>query len=84
VRGYVVVLEGDDIVGYSAYSPDLPGVVAAGSTRQETESLMVEAMAEHLSLLRETGQQVPEPADADSVMIIDPRQRRLCNLLRAR
>src|SRR5262249_22631039 len=29
VRGYVVVFEGDDASGYSAYSPDLPGVVAA-------------------------------------------------------
>ena len=30
MTGYVVVFEGDDEVGYSAYSPDLPGVVAAG------------------------------------------------------
>ena len=37
MKGYVVVFEGDDEVGYSAYSPELPGVVAAGSTRQETE-----------------------------------------------
>jgi len=72
VKGYVVVFEGDDIVGYSAYSPDLPGLVAAGSTRKETESLMVEAMAEHLNLLRRAGEPVPEPANADSVMIIDP------------
>jgi len=46
--------------------------VAAGSTREETESLMVQAMAEHLSLLRGAGEPVPEPANADSVMIIDP------------
>ena len=72
MKGYVVVFEGDDAVGYSAYSPDLQGVVAAGSTREETESLMVEAMAEHLSMLREAGYPVPEPANADSVMIIDP------------
>jgi len=32
VRGYVVVFEGDEQAGYSAYSPDLPGVVAAGDT----------------------------------------------------
>src|SRR5260370_724690 len=40
VKGYVVVFEGDDADGYSAYSPDLPGVVAAGETRAETERLM--------------------------------------------
>jgi predicted RNase H-like HicB family nuclease len=72
VRGYVVVFEGNDEDGYSAYSPDLPGVVAAGSTRQETERLMVEAMAEHIALLREAGELVPEPSDSDSVTVLDP------------
>jgi predicted RNase H-like HicB family nuclease len=72
MRGYVVVFEGDDDSGYSAYSPDLPGVVAAADTRQETEQLMLEATAEHLALLRELGQPVPEPADSASVTILDP------------
>ncbi|HEY7146549.1 MAG TPA: type II toxin-antitoxin system HicB family antitoxin [Streptosporangiaceae bacterium] len=72
MKGYVVVFEGDHESGYSAYSPDLPGVVAAGSTRQETEALMVEAMAEHIAMLRQAGEPVPEPADADSVTILDP------------
>jgi predicted RNase H-like HicB family nuclease len=72
LRGYVVVFEGDDEYGYSAYSPDLPGVVAAADTRAETEQLMREAMAEHLVLLRETGQPMPEPTDAADVTILDP------------
>jgi predicted RNase H-like HicB family nuclease len=72
LTGYVVVSEGDDEPGYSAYSPDLPGVVAAGQTRSETERLMVEAMAEHIALLREQGQPVPEPARAADVVILDP------------
>ena len=71
MRGYVVVFEGSDDDGYSAYSPDLPGVVAAGSTRQETEQLMIEAMAEHIALLRESGEPVPEPSDSDSVTVLD-------------
>jgi hypothetical protein len=33
---------------------------------------MLEAMAEHVALLRQSGKQVPEPAEADSVMILDP------------
>src|SRR5580704_12050421 len=72
VRGYVVVFEGNDGDGYSAYSPDLPGVVAAGSTRQETEQLMIEAMGEHIALLRESGEPVPEPSDSDSVTVLNP------------
>jgi predicted RNase H-like HicB family nuclease len=72
VRGYVVVFEGDDEAGYSAYSPDLPGVVAAGATHEETEQLMLGGMAEHIAMLRQAGEPVPEPADADSVTILDP------------
>jgi predicted RNase H-like HicB family nuclease len=72
VKGYVVAFEGDDESGHSAYSPDLRGVVATGATRQETERLMIEAMATHIALLRELGQPVPEPTDADSVTILDP------------
>lgn len=72
MKGYIVVFEGDDEVGYSAYSPDLPGVAAAGETRQETEQLMLEAMAAHIAELRHAGEPVPEPADADSVTILDP------------
>jgi len=72
VKGYVVVFEGDDESGYSAYSPDLPGVVAAGESRAGTEQLMREAMAGHIAMLREHGEPVPAPADADSVTILDP------------
>ncbi|MFY9889685.1 MAG: type II toxin-antitoxin system HicB family antitoxin [Streptosporangiaceae bacterium] len=72
VRGYIVVFEGDDAVGFSAYSPDLPGVVAAADSRSETEELMLRAMAEHIAALREAGAPVPEPADADSVTLLDP------------
>ena len=72
VTGYVVVLEGDDESGYSAYSPDLPGVVAAGATRQETETLMTEAMAAHITMLEQQGEPVPEPSEAAGVVIIDP------------
>ena len=72
MRGYVVVFEGNDDDGYSAYSPDLPGVVAEGATRQETEQLMIEAMGEHIALLRESGEPVPEPSDSDSVTVLDP------------
>jgi predicted RNase H-like HicB family nuclease len=68
----VVIFDGDDESGYSAYSPDLPGVIAAGETRSETERLMVEAMAEHIARLREAGQPVPKPSEAANVVVLDP------------
>ncbi len=72
MTGYAVVFEGDDESGYSACSPDLPGVAAAGATRQETQTLMIGAMAAHLDLVRETGQPVPEPGETAGVVILDP------------
>jgi predicted RNase H-like HicB family nuclease len=72
VKGYVIVVEGDDGSGYSAYSPDLPGVVAAASTRDETEHLMREAVVDHVSVLAELGLPVPEPADVVGVGVVDP------------
>lgn len=72
MKGYVVVIEGDDQGGYSAYSPDVPGVVAAADSREQTEDLMREAIIEHFALLRELGQSVPEPAEVTAVAIVDP------------
>ena len=72
MTGFVVVFEGDDKSGYSAYCPDLPGVVAAAATRQETRALMMEAMAAHLAFPRKTGQPVPEPGETAGVVVLDP------------
>jgi predicted RNase H-like HicB family nuclease len=44
---------------YSAYSPDLPGCVATGKTREETERRMHEAIELHVKGLLEDGLPVP-------------------------
>jgi predicted RNase H-like HicB family nuclease len=57
---YLVIYEpGDD--NWSAHAADLPGCVATGADRDETESNMREAIAAHVALLREYGQPVPAP-----------------------
>jgi predicted RNase H-like HicB family nuclease len=62
VSEYLVVIEqSDPATNYSAYSPDLPGCVAVGDTLEEVERLMQEAIALHVSSLREHGEPVPEP-----------------------
>ncbi len=47
--------------GYSAYSPDVPGCIATGATREEVEREMREAIAFHLEGLRADGAELPEP-----------------------
>jgi predicted RNase H-like HicB family nuclease len=46
---------------YSAYSPDLPGCVATGSTFDEAEKNMHEAIEMHVKGLLEDNVAIPEP-----------------------
>ena len=56
---FLVVIEKTN-GNYSAYSPDLPGCVATGKTREETERNMHEAIQLHVKGLQEDGVSVPE------------------------
>jgi len=47
---------------YSAYSPDLPGCVATGKTREETERNMYEAVEMHIQGMIEDELPIPESA----------------------
>ena len=60
---YVVVIERSPH-NYAACVPDLPGCVATGSTREEVEHNIREAIAFHLEGLREDGLPIPEPQTA--------------------
>jgi predicted RNase H-like HicB family nuclease len=44
---------------YSAYSPDLPGCVATGKTREETERNMQEAVEMHVQGMLEDNLPIP-------------------------
>lgn len=57
---YAVIIEqaGD---GFSAYVPDLPGCVAAGTTVAEVEGLIREAVEFHIDGMREDGLTIPPP-----------------------
>lgn len=68
MTGYLVIIEGEDD-SYSAFAPDLPGCVAAGSSPAEVESLMVEAIRGHIESLREHGEPVPPPTAAGATVI---------------
>jgi predicted RNase H-like HicB family nuclease len=46
---------------FSAYCPDLPGVIAAGETLEETEKLMREAIEFHLEGLKLENLPLPAP-----------------------
>ncbi len=56
---YLVVIEKTSD-GYSAYSPDIPGCVATGATREDTEKNMHEAIVFHIEGLRQDKQPLPQ------------------------
>jgi predicted RNase H-like HicB family nuclease len=62
---YLIVIE-PTATGYSAYSPDVPGCVATGGTRDEVEREMRQAIAFHLDGLKEEGMNLPDPRTSSS------------------
>jgi predicted RNase H-like HicB family nuclease len=57
---YLIVIE-KTATGFSAYSPDLPGCVTTGATREEIEQNIRDAIEFHIAGLRQEGYEVPEP-----------------------
>lgn len=58
---YLIVIEKTD-TGFSAYSPDVPGCIATGATRDEVEHEINAAIEFHLDGMREDGLALPEPS----------------------
>lgn len=58
---FLIVIEKADR-NYSAYCPDLPGCVATGDTREETERNMYESVRFHVAGMIEDGEPIPDSA----------------------
>jgi predicted RNase H-like HicB family nuclease len=59
VHRFLIVIE-KAYDNYSAYSPDLPGCIATGATREEVESNMHAAIEMHVQGLREDKLPIPK------------------------
>jgi len=66
---YLVVIEKTE-TNFSAYVPDLPGCVATGATREETEANIRDALKFHIQGLMEDHQPIPEPRSYAEVMAV--------------
>lgn len=60
MKRYAIVVENAGRC-FGAYVPDLPGCVATGSTKEEVERLIREAIAMHLEGMTADGLPIPEP-----------------------
>ena len=68
MRKYLVVYEKTK-TGYSAYVPDLPGVIATGKTKTIIEKNIFGAVQFHLEGLKEERIRIPK-AQAESEMLV--------------
>jgi predicted RNase H-like HicB family nuclease len=66
---YLIVIE-QTVTGFSAYSPDVPGCIATGDTRDEAEREMKGAIAFHLGGLKAEGMPIPQPSSSSSYVEI--------------
>jgi predicted RNase H-like HicB family nuclease len=66
---YLAVIEPTH-TGFSACSPDLPGCVSTGESRDEVEANMREAIEFHLDGSREEGESIPPPATAAAFVAV--------------
>ena len=58
---YLVIIEKAQ-GNYSAFSPDVPGCIATGATREEAEQEFHLALRMHLEGLKEDGLPIPQPS----------------------
>lgn len=68
---YAVIFEQAES-NWAAYVPDLPGCITTGSTLEETERNIREAIQGHLRTLREFGEPVPRPTSLAKEIEIPP------------
>lgn len=60
MENYLIIIECAD-KNYSAYSPDVDGCAATGETPEEARKNYLEALAFHISGLKEDGLEIPKP-----------------------
>lgn len=60
IKKYLVIFEKAK-KNWAAYSPDVPGCVATGKTKEVTSRNFAEALKFHFEGLKEDGLPIPEP-----------------------
>ena len=69
MRRFLIIIERAN-GNYSAYSPNLPGCVATGETREESEKNMYEAIQMHVAGLIEDQLPVPESQAVSEYLVV--------------
>jgi predicted RNase H-like HicB family nuclease len=68
MKRFLVVFEKTE-TGYTAYVPDLPGCIATGEDKNQTESAIYEGIQFHLEGMLEESMDIPE-GNAESEILV--------------
>jgi predicted RNase H-like HicB family nuclease len=71
MKRYAIVIE-KAASNYAAYVPDLPGCIATGTTVEETQRLLCEAVELHLQGMRDVGLPIPDPSSVVEYLDLKP------------
>lgn len=74
MTSYIALLRKQPRSDYGVDFPDFPGCITAGRTLEEARRLAAEALAFHVSGMREDGEPIPPPSSVDAIMAA-PRNR---------
>jgi predicted RNase H-like HicB family nuclease/predicted RNA binding protein YcfA (HicA-like mRNA interferase family) len=69
MNAYPIILERASDGGWSAFAPDLPGLVLAADTREQLLAGAPAAIADHLEALRDEHLPVPEPGEVELIQV---------------
>ena len=68
MKKFLIIIEKTE-TGYSGYAPDLPGCIATGSTKEDLEKNMYEAIQFHLEGMKEEGMSMPNSITESEIMV---------------
>lgn len=68
---YVAMVHKEEDTGYGVSFPDFPGCIAAGDSLSEALADAANALAFHVTGMREDGEPIPAPRELDEV-VADP------------
>ena len=68
MRHYVASISKGSNSDYGVDFPDFHGCISAGATIEEAVTLGREALADHLAVMAEYGEEVPESSDAHTIL----------------
>jgi predicted RNase H-like HicB family nuclease len=70
MKKFLVVFE-KTRTGFSAYAPDLPGCIATGRTKDETERNIFDAIQLHLEGIKEENIRIPKVQAESEVLVFN-------------